>query len=75
MENFKTTHYQNYDMGIHKQFPVGERVKLDFRTEWFNVLNHPNYGNVGLVFNTSTFGKVTSARDARIGQVALKLIW
>jgi hypothetical protein len=66
---------QNYDMGIHKQFPVGERVRLDFRSEWFNILNHPNYGAVGTVFGTSTFGKVTSARDLRIGQMALKLIW
>ncbi len=37
--------YYNLDIGIIKQFSISERVKLDFRTEMFNVLNRPNFDN------------------------------
>ena len=37
--------------------------------------NHTIFGGVGTTFGTATFGRVTSARDARIGQLALKLLF
>ena len=37
--------YYNLDIGIIKQFAISERFKLDFRTEFFNALNHPNFDN------------------------------
>jgi len=37
--------FWNFDMGIIKKFSITERVKLDFRTEFFNVFNHPNFEN------------------------------
>ena len=33
------------DLSIVRIFPLGERVKLQFRTDAFNVLNHPNFAN------------------------------
>ncbi|GBC83579.1 hypothetical protein HRbin10_02729 [bacterium HR10] len=33
------------DMGLIKKFQLTERVRLDFRTEFFNVFNHPNFEN------------------------------
>jgi hypothetical protein len=33
-----------WDFASHRDFPIGERVKLQFRAELFNVLNHPNFG-------------------------------
>jgi hypothetical protein len=68
----------NVDLGLHKDFPlraVGENVKLEFRSEWFNLFNHTQFVGVGTTVGTATFGRVTSARDARIGQMALKVIW
>jgi Carboxypeptidase regulatory-like domain/TonB dependent receptor len=32
------------DLGIGKHIPVTERVALDFRSEFFNIFNHPQYG-------------------------------
>ncbi len=42
---FTAPGYYNLDIGLIKQFSITERVKLDFRTEMFNVLNHPNFDN------------------------------
>lgn len=42
---FNAPSYYNLDIGIIKQFSITERVKLDFRTEIFNVLNRVNYDN------------------------------
>ena len=58
----------NWNMGLFKSLPVGERVKLQFRAEAFNVWNHPNWcsangcgggSSVGLnPTSAATFGKV-----------------
>ena len=32
------------DLGLGKDLPVTERVHLQFRTEFFNIFNHPQYG-------------------------------
>jgi len=65
----------NFDVGIHKQFALTEALRLEFRSEWFNLFNHTQFSGIGTTFGTATFGRVTSARDARIGQMAVKLIW
>lgn len=33
-----------WDVSIHRDFPLSDRLKLQFRAETFNVLNHPNFG-------------------------------
>jgi len=48
-----------WDLAVHRDFPIRESVKLQFRAEMFNVLNHPNFGQPdGLLFSP-TFGKAT----------------
>ncbi len=42
---FVAPSYYNLDIGIIKQFSLSERFKLDFRTEFFNALNHTNFDN------------------------------
>jgi|SRR5579884_99999 len=32
-----------WDLGVHREFPISESIKLQFRAELFNVLNHPNF--------------------------------
>jgi len=33
-----------WDFAVHREFPIHESVKLQFRAELFNILNHPNFG-------------------------------
>ncbi len=33
------------DLGLHRQFHITENVGLRFRAEFFNILNHPNFGS------------------------------
>ena len=33
-----------WDFALHREFPIHESVKLQFRAEIFNLLNHPNFG-------------------------------
>jgi hypothetical protein len=45
-----------WDLAVHREFPIHESLKLQFRAEMFNVLNHPNFGPPLGVLGYSTFG-------------------
>src|ERR1700752_1162933 len=70
-----------WDMGISKTFALTERYKLQLRGEFFNVFNQVNFlADEGTVNNFSTvsngnFGRLRTAMDPRIGQLALKFIF
>ena len=63
------------DLSIVRMFQPRERVKIEFRLEMFNALNHPNFNFPGLVANTSSFGSITGALDPRESQLALKILF
>lgn len=63
----------NFDFSVLKNFVARERIRVQFRTEFFNFTNTPYFGGPGLVVGTPTFGKITSAADPRILQLGLKL--
>jgi len=63
----------NFDTALLKSTEITERIKLEFRAEFFNVFNHTQFANIDGNFNSSTFGEATTAGDPRIGQLALKL--
>jgi hypothetical protein len=48
------------DMGMGKEFPLTERVGLQFRTEVFNIFNHPQYGLPNATILVNNFGSITS---------------
>ena len=45
-----------WDFAVHREFPIREPLKLQFRAEMFNVLNHPDFGPPLGVLGYSTFG-------------------
>jgi len=63
----------NIDFSAHKSFNFTERRRLEYRAEFFNVLNHANFNNPNTSVSASSFGRITSAREPRIIQMALKL--
>lgn len=42
---FTGPHFRDWDLSLVKSWQLGERVKMQFRGEFFNVLNHPNFAN------------------------------
>ncbi len=83
--------FHRFDFSFFKNFAIRERFTLQFRTEIFNIFNHPNFnapnfGGNGVVaisnsgnFTSSNFGEIGSTRDApydpRQIQFALKLVF
>ena len=65
---------QNYDLSLIKKFPLRERGALEFRSEFFNAFNHPQFGNPDTEFTSPTFGRITTTVvSPRVLQFALKL--
>jgi hypothetical protein len=68
--------YARWDASLFKNTKISERFNLQFRAEAFNVLNHTNFNNPASTSLTSSlYGKITTARDPRQIQLALKLLF
>jgi hypothetical protein len=66
----------NFDTSFFKEFPISDRFgKIEFRAELFNTFNHPNFYNPDNTVGDGTFGQLTSARDPRFIQFALKYLF
>ena len=69
------------DTAVYKNFPVKERLKIQFRWEMYNAFNHTQYAGVdtGARFDprgnqvNARLGQITSARGARKMQLALRV--
>jgi hypothetical protein len=73
---FNTPGLTDFDTSLSKIFILSERFRFQFRSEWFNALNHPQFNFPGATtLGAGTFGKLTTARDPRIMQFSGKLIF
>ena len=64
-----------FDLALSRTFQIRETQKVEFRAEAFNVTNSFLMNNPTTNFNSGNFGQVTSARDPRIMQFALKYVF
>jgi hypothetical protein len=65
----------NTDLGMFKNFSIKERVKVQFRAEFFDVFNSPEFGGPNTSVSGAGFGDILSANNQRIGQFALKAVF
>jgi hypothetical protein len=72
--------FANVDFSLLKDTQLSESKKLEFRAEFFNIPNHPNFGQPSSTYNTSSFGQIFSTFGATLGlgtsrqiQMAMKL--
>jgi hypothetical protein len=67
---------ENWDFSLSKEFHFAKSTYLEFRTEAFNLLNHPNWGDPTTGITNTSFGRISSTRtDMRQLQFGLKLVF
>ena len=78
--------FRGLDSGLYRNFILREGMNLQFRSEFFNILNHPNFSQPNASLgNPAAFGTITAtagglygdgaASDPRVIQFALKLVF
>jgi hypothetical protein len=67
--------YANVDLSFVRDFDLAREMRLQFRAEVFNVLNHTNFGLPVADLNSPSFGHILSAGSPRLMQFAMKLIF
>ena len=70
---FRTPGLEQWDLAVNKNFRITEGIKLQFRSEFFNVLNHTNFAPPNNIGTSTAFGTITSTLPARQVQFGMKL--
>jgi hypothetical protein len=63
----------SFDSVMSRWQPIKERMRLQFRAEFYDILNHPNLGSPSASITSSTFGRITSKSGNRTMVMALRL--
>ena len=75
-DSLRSDSYKNLDLSIFRQFPITERMHLEFRFEMFNATNTPIWAVPVTNYDAPNFGVVTStANTARQLQFGFKLYY
>ena len=66
----------NTDLDITREFPIRERIRMQFRAEFFNLANTSHFGGVSSSNVTSgSFMQITSASGERQIRFGLRAVW
>jgi hypothetical protein len=72
---FRSPDFEQWDLAVDKNFFIREGMKLQFRSEFFNVLNHTNFGIPNTRTTDTAFGTIRTTYPPRQIQFALKLVF
>jgi hypothetical protein len=72
---FRTPGLEQWDFAAYKSFAIRESVKLQFRSEFFNITNHTNFGIPDSKTTDAAFGTIRVTYPSRQIQFALKLMF
>jgi hypothetical protein len=76
LPNFRGQGLNLWDLSLIKNFAITERAKVQFRGEFLNAFNHPQFGDPSRSPSSSDFGKITGQNNlARNVQLGLKIIF
>jgi hypothetical protein len=65
---------QQWDFFVTKSFPFREKYSFQFRSDFFNLFNHPNFALTNVAFGSAAFGHYdTTVGNPRIVQFGLRL--
>jgi hypothetical protein len=66
---------ENWDSALMRNFILREKMKLQFRGEFYNTFNHTNFGNPNTALNTKGYGSISSAQAPRTIELVLRLFF
>jgi len=67
--------YEDVSLSLIKVSRISEGLNLQFRAEFFNLLNHTNFDLPDVFLGSPTFGRISSAENPRRIQFGLKLVF
>jgi hypothetical protein len=73
--NVRGPGFWNLTSGVFRNVPVGERYRVQFRSEFFNIFNHTNLGTPNNTLSNTAFGRILSGSSPRVVQFALKFYY
>ncbi len=67
----------NWDLSLMRNFKLRERLTMQFRGEWFNAMNHPQYNNPNTSIGNKNFGVITgtTGNGSRVTELALRIFF
>lgn len=75
LSNVRAPDFNNWDAGLDKSWILSESVRLQFRAEMFNAVNHANFTAPDTNLNDGAFGTIRGSYDPRSVQFAGKVYW
>jgi len=66
---------ENWDSSLMRNVMFREGLRLQFRAEFYNVMNHPNFRNPNTTLGNVNYGRITADNGARNTELALRLFW
>ncbi len=62
-------------MAADRKFALREKMALEIRGDFFNIVNHGNWNNPALAITSATFGQITTFSTPRIIQLSAKFLF